>query len=211
MKKYAPWFIVAILIIAIGFIWFSLQKTIDQKNSENAALTLKYEQLIADVNLKAKDTAVRTTEANKKYADLKDEAAKKLSDLNEEASRKLSSAKEEADSKLAQIASEAESKLRSADRAVQAANLPEVRLTVAFRKALMNSGQVAVIKSLNPTTTAIALGVRRASTNQQKSLALVFDQGQVKEIGEREGWAFLPGDMLQFTQAGHKPLLLQVQ
>ena len=104
-----------------------------------------------------------------------------------------------ANTKLQQLAAEANEKLA-------VANQPEVSVLVSFRKALFGSGDIAVIKNISSQSIPISLTVNRSSTGQQKQLELVFDGGQFKEIGEREGWAFLPGDTIQISQPGHKSL-----
>ena len=104
-----------------------------------------------------------------------------------------------ANARLHALADEANSKLA-------VANLPQVSIAVSFRKALLSSGNVAVIRNIAAQSIPASLAVNRPSTGQQKLFELVFDAGQVKEIGEREGWAFLPGDTILISQPEHKSL-----
>jgi hypothetical protein len=104
-----------------------------------------------------------------------------------------------ANTQLQRLAAEANEKL-------VAANQPEVSVLVSFRKAFFASGDIAVIKNISSQPIPVSLTVNRSSTGQQKQFELVFDGGQFKEIGEREGWAFLPGDTIQVSQPGHKSL-----
>ena len=119
----------------------------------------------------------------------------KYNSLAADANAKISTA----NTKLEQLATEANEKLA-------VANQPEVSVLVSFRKAFFGSGDIAVIKNISSQSIPVSLTVNRSSTGQRKQLELVFDGGQFKEIGEREGWAFLPGDTIQVSQPGHKSL-----
>lgn len=140
----------------------------------------------------------------KQNGDLVNEANTKLGKLKEEANEKLKQLAENATARVQQLANEANSKL-------QAANQPEVEALVSFRKALLSSGKVAVIKNTAGQSVAISVSISRTSTGGGRVSELTLDPGQVKEIGEREGWAFIPGDQIVVAQAGHKSMTYVVQ
>ena len=79
-------------------------------------------------------------------------------------------------------------------------------MLVSFRKAIFGSGSVAMIRNSSSQSISVSLVAERSSTNQRRPFELTIDGGQVKEIGEREGWAFLNGDALKISQPGHKSL-----
>ena len=93
-----------------------------------------------------------------------------------------------------------------ANQKIQIANLPEVKVKVTFRKAIFSSGNVAHINNISNQSIAITTDVERPSAGQKKSFTLTIDPGQSKEIGERQGWAFVNGDVMTITQPGHKSL-----
>lgn len=107
-----------------------------------------------------------------------------------------------------QLVNDANNKLAEAQSRIQRANQPEVPVRVGFRKALMSSGNVAGFNNTSGQTIAISINVSRSS-GQSRSFEVTLDPGMTKEIGEREGWAFIPGDSITITQPGHKSKTFQ--
>lgn len=89
---------------------------------------------------------------------------------------------------------------------LQLANQPEVSVRIGFRKALLRSGNVAVITNTSGQAIAINAEIERPSSTLRRSFSLTLDPGQTKEIGEREGWAFIPRDVVTISQPEHKAL-----
>ncbi len=89
---------------------------------------------------------------------------------------------------------------------VDEANQREVQVRVFFRRAFFGSGNVAGISNFSNQSIAITADVKRPSSGQTNHFEMVIDPGQVKEIGEREGWAFVPGDTVTVSQPEHKSL-----
>lgn len=137
-------------------------------------------------------------------ADLVNESNTKLGKLKDEANEKIRQLAEVAASKVQQLASEANSQL-------QAANQPEVEVLVGFRKAMISSGKVAVIKSTSGQPIAVSVSAERSTSGGIRVFELTLDPGQIKEIGEREGWAFIAGDQMRISQPGHKTMAYQLQ
>lgn len=140
-------------------------------------------------------------------------ANEKNSSLVAQASSQLRAADDKinaANEKLQQVATEARTRIQAlaseANEKLQAANQPEPTVLVSFRKAFLGSGGVATIKNTSSQPIAVSLVAERSSTSQRRPFDLTIDGGLVKEIGEREGWAFLAGDTLKVSQPGHKPL-----
>lgn len=90
---------------------------------------------------------------------------------------------------------------------IQLASLPEVQVSVSFRKALLNAGNVAMIKNNSGQTIAISVEISRPASYQSRRFDLTLDHGRSKEIGAIEGWAFVPGDIVTIQQAGHKEVV----
>lgn len=108
-------------------------------------------------------------------------------------------AKESAKAELVQLAN-------LAQQQIDAASLKEVQVTVSFRKALISSGQVAMIRSNAGQSIAITAVIARPSSNQSTSREIALDPNQTVEIGQREGWAFVSGDVIRIEQPQHKAL-----
>lgn len=108
----------------------------------------------------------------------------------------------DANSKIAQLTQQANEKIRLA-------NQPEIPIRVSFRKAWLASGNVAGFHNLSAQTVAVVANVERPLSGQGRAFTLAIDPGVTKEIGEVEGWAFVPGDSITLTQPEHKSLLVR--
>jgi len=100
--------------------------------------------------------------------------------------------------------------VNEANQRIQSASQPEVEATVSFRKALLYSGSVVVITNRSNQTIALQADIERPSSSQTKSLTITLDPASSKEIGEREGWAFIPQDQITLSQAGHKSIRVRL-
>jgi hypothetical protein len=175
MQKTIPWILSALLAIATIGIHFQNKAIIEGKDAEIKLLNEKNANLISEANSKLSDAAQKLKDADTRAQQIAAEANNKIQALATEATEKL-----------------------------QAANQPEATVAVAFRKALLGNGNVAMIKNTGPQAAPLTLQFIRASTGQQRSIQVVIDQSRSVDIGEREGWAFLPGDEVQVSQPGHK-------
>lgn len=161
-----------------------------------ALLAINWQQSRQEIS--AKNTEI--SELHAQYETLRSEANSKL----EQAANAHKALVQEANEKLASADQEAREKLAEA-------NQREVQVNVRFRKALLSSGSVAVISNRAGEAVAYVLDVERPSNGQRRTIDVVIDAGQTKELGEREGWAFLPGDTLKISQAGRKALVYSPQ
>lgn len=175
MNKFLPWAISAVLAIAL------------------IAVTVHYNGIVA-----AKETELQA-------------AIEKNSSLSNQVSTQLKAADDKinaANERLQQVAAEARTRIQAlaaeANEKLQSANQPEPTVLVSFRKATFDSGSVAMVRNSSSQSISVSLVAVRLSTNQQRPFEVTIDGGQVKEIGEREGWAFLNGDALKISQPGHK-------
>lgn len=94
-----------------------------------------------------------------------------------------------------------------ANQKLQLANQREVAAKVSFRKAMLSNGNVVGITNTSAETISLIAEIERRASGQKRSYDLVIDPGKSKEIGEREGWAFTPGDTIKLSQANHKSLI----
>jgi hypothetical protein len=133
----------------------------------------------------------RLDQQNAELADLK----AKYEQVVAEANQKI----QDANHRLEAVAQEADEKIRLAQ-------LPEVEVTLGFRKALFSSGNVAVIKNTSGESIALTAVASRPGSDYKKAFEITVDSGQTREIGEQEGWAFVKGDAISLSQAEHKSL-----
>lgn len=175
--KFVPWIISVACLGLLGWVWQDSQTKLEQKDAELAGLRQQYSELVTDANSKL------------------EAAHGKVKQLTEEANEKLRLA----NNQLKELAGEADEK-------IQQANQREVPVTVGFRKAMLSSGHVAAFTNTSGQSIAVVAEVRRASSGQSRSFDITLDPGRKKELGEREGWAFVAGDTITVNQPGHKSL-----
>lgn len=179
VSKILPWVLLLVVCIVFGFVWQSMNAQLNQNASELAVLK-EQQRKVAD-------------EAQSTIKQIEQEKVQILSAANQE-KQKLQS---EMDQEKAKLQVEAQ-------QALQLANLPEAQVQVSFRKALLSDGSVARFKSSATSSIAISVEVKRPGTGVNKQFDLTLDPNNVKEIGDREGWAFVSGDSILITQPGHK-------
>lgn len=179
--KILPWVLLLVVCVVFGFVWQSMNMQLNQNLNELTSLREQQKKI--------------TEEAQATIKKIEQEKTHVLSLVNQEKQKLLS----EMDLEKAKLQAEAQ-------QALQLANLPEAQLRVSFRKALTGGGNVAVFKSAAGTPIAINVEVKRPETNSSKQFDLTIDPNRVQEIGHREGWAFVSGDLILVNQPGHKSL-----
>jgi len=148
-----------------------------------------------DTRLKIEQKDAELASIKQQYDQLVSEANTKL----EAAHTKVKQLAEEANARIKEQADDANDKL-------QLANQREVQVGVKFRKAMISNGHVAVIANASSQTIAITVDIQRGTSGQARSVDLTIDPGRYKELGEREGWAFIAGDSIKVSQPGFKSL-----
>jgi hypothetical protein len=182
MNKILPWLISVALAIALAVVHYHYKGIIAAKDVELQAASERNASLVTEAENRLKEAGEKVTAANERLQQLATEARAKLQALTTEANEKL-----------------------------QVANQPEPTVLVSFRKAFLGSGGVATIKNTASQAISVSLVAARSATNQQRQFELVVDGGLVKEIGERDGWAFLSGDTLKISQPSHKVVTFTVK
>jgi dsDNA-specific endonuclease/ATPase MutS2 len=177
--KFLPWVLLLIVSIAFVFVWQSMNAQLTQTTSELAALKDQQKKMAAD-----SQAAIKQIEQEK---------AQILNTVSQEKQKLLS----EMDQEKTKLQEEAQ-------QALQLANMPEVQVQVSFRKAITGSGSVAVFRSTASSPIAISVEVKRSEAGSSKKFDLTIDPNRVQEIGHREGWAVISGDLIQISQSGHK-------
>ena len=209
MKPLVPWTLAALFAIGSAGTLFYYRGVLEGKTAELSAAQARYASLesssaaaLKDVNeklamaqLKLVETA---TAADKKVMEISARADANAKAISDEASRKMQEVSSQADARAKAIADEASERLKEA-------SLPEVTVLVGFRKGVLSSGSVAIVRNVSSTAISLALTAMRPNANRRKIFRFVVDPNAAKEIGEQEGWAFVKGDVLKVEQPGHKP------
>lgn len=185
MSKVVPWLVAAVFAIAAAVLHFHYQGVIASKDAELTSVQDQLKAMAASSEAKLKAVSEQVAAAEQKASEIAAKAAEKVQEIAAAASAKVEEVKAEASTKL------------------QAASLPEATVNVAFRKAIFSSGHVAVITNTSPATISATITASRPS-GVGKRFDLTLDPNRPKEIGEREGWAFVAGDRVQVEQPGHK-------
>ena len=209
MQKIIPWLLSAILSILLGAVALYYKNELTQRDLEIQSLKTAAAQTLAEATakLKAADDRVAKTDASAAERIAAADAAAKatealaaarMKETSDQAAAKIQETNDQARVRVETLEAEARNKL-------QAANLPEATVDVTFRKAVMSNGSVALFRNTSQVSTPFAIVAVRPATNQSRKFTPVLDGGRITEIGEREGWAFLPGDVVRVVQPGHKP------
>ena len=190
MQKLIPWSVSSILLIALVVAVMHFRNVVELKDAELQSLRLA--QAASAVELSQKLAA-----ADAKAQEMAASAAAKIQEVSEQAAAVVQQV-------TAQATASAEAQAAEAAQRLKAASLPEATAEVTFRKAFLSNGSFAIIRNTSSTSVPFAIVVSRAATNQARRMNRVIDGGKVAEIGEREGWAFLPGDVVRISHPDHK-------
>lgn len=150
------------------------------------------------------------TQLEQKDAELSDLRGK-YRELAVEANRKLEEANKRYNDTVVDANKRYNATVAEANQKIHAASLPEVGIQVGFRKALLSSGNVAILRNFSGQTIAITVAIERPSSGQNKGYELTLDPNQIKEIGGQEGWAFVSGDTIKISQPAHKDITFTKQ
>ena len=197
MQKYIPWSVSAVLLAALVGTALYFRGVVESKDIEIQALRAEQAASAAEANLKLQAAGERVAAADAKAQEIAASAAAKVQEVSEQAAAVVQQVTTQANASAEAQAAEARERLR-------AASLPEAKAEITFRKAMLSNGSVAVIRNTSSAAVPFTIFVGRAATNQTRQVSAVIDAGRFAEIGEREGWAFLPGDTVRITHPGHK-------
>lgn len=198
MQKIIPWISTVIVTIIFGAVAFYYKNEMAQKDIEIQILKMEATRSLTEAIGKIKAADDRVTKRDARAAEqiaVADAATKTVEAL---AATRIKETSDQATSRMEAVETEARYKL-------QAANLPEATVEVTFRKALISNGSVARFRNRSQVSTSFTIGVARPATNQNRQFMRVIDGAKITEIGEREGWSFLPGDVIRVLQPEHKP------
>jgi outer membrane murein-binding lipoprotein Lpp len=88
--------------------------------------------------------------------------------------------------------------------------VPELPVSVSFRRAFLGRSMVAEFSSHATTDMAVVVEVVDAATHNRRSLHVEVGPGRPTRLGRLQGLDLEPGDALTMTHDGYKPLSAQV-
>lgn len=197
MQKIIPWISTAIVTIILGAVAIYYNNEITQKDAEIQNLKAEATRNLTETTAKLKAADDRVTKIDARAEERIAFADAATKDIETLSAIKIKETSDQATSKMEAVENETRNKL-------QAANLPEATVEVTFRKALTSNGRVARFRNRSQVSTSFTIAVARPATNQTRQFMRVIDGEKTIEIGEREGWAFLPGDVIRVVQPEHK-------
>ena len=204
MSKLIPWIIAVAATLGLIGSHFYYRDVVARKDTAIAEVESKLAALDRDSQAKVQALSARAATAEQRASEVSAEAVAKVQQIAEEASTKVQEVSAEAAAKL-------DAARRESNARVEAASKPDTTVSVTFRKAILASGLVAGFRNTSKGPIEIGVTAVRPSTRQERQYRMVLDAQQAKEIGEREGWAFLPGDTVLVTQPEHKPKMASAQ
>jgi hypothetical protein len=128
---------------------------------------------------------------------LLDEAARKYQALQVETSNKLGAA----EARYQALDEDAKAKITQAGKR-------ETQIRVAFRK--VGAGSAAQLTNMGNQPAPVMLRVTRPASDKLYVREITLNPGQLKEIGQKDGWIFAAGDVLTLEQADRRPATFTV-
>jgi hypothetical protein len=120
----------------------------------------------------------------------------------------LRSAFDSAQQELVNLQSEV-TRLQTANSQLQAQRVelvkPDLPVSVSVRHAIFGAGLVVALKNTSPSDLAVTGEFRRPGAASQ-TRELVIPANGAREIGEREGWAFVVGDTIVLSNPQFRDL-----
>jgi hypothetical protein len=111
---------------------------------------------------------------------------------------------------LTQDVAKLQNELKASRTQLVAEVRPDLPVRVAFRRALLGSGQVALLQNLSNREIQVTLEVSAPATGQHFSRPLVIEPNRTREFGHIEGWEFAAGQEVTLNNAQYRPLSVLV-
>lgn len=93
---------------------------------------------------------------------------------------------------------------------IQAEAKPDLPLSVGFRRALIGTGRVLVLRNNSASDLDLAVIVRSDATGLVQRRELDVPANRVIQLGPAQGWSFAPGQRVVFRNVGFRPGVITV-
>jgi hypothetical protein len=82
---------------------------------------------------------------------------------------------------------------------------PDLPLSIGFRRAILGTGLVMELRNNAGSELEVAAVFISGATDQTQRRNLVLAPSRVVQFGSAEGWAFVPGQRIAFSNVNYRP------
>jgi hypothetical protein len=105
---------------------------------------------------------------------------------------------------------EEQQRLQKSEAHSPAAALQELPVRLTFHKAMLGTGQVAVLQNLSDDDLEVTLEVRNAADGGQVQKRVLIGARAMARVGPAQGWRFTRGQVVRLNNARYRPLVQTV-
>ena len=91
-----------------------------------------------------------------------------------------------------------------------AALLPELPIDLAIRENAMGRGSIVQFHNTSQTRRAVLVELKNPRRNHYRAAPVQLAPGELREIGEAQGWIFASGETITVREDGHSPRSLTI-
>jgi Zn finger protein HypA/HybF involved in hydrogenase expression len=88
---------------------------------------------------------------------------------------------------------------------------PDLPVRISFRRALLGQGEVGTFQNLSDRVLEITLDVISPATGASMHRSYVLNPRGMIQVGPLERWPFAPGQKIELTNPGFRPVIRTVQ
>ena len=91
-----------------------------------------------------------------------------------------------------------------------AALLPELPISLAIREDARGRGSIVQFHNTSQKQRAVLVELKNPKRNHYRAAPVQLDPGELREIGEDQGWMFASGETITVREDGHSPRSLTI-
>jgi hypothetical protein len=110
-----------------------------------------------------------------------------------------------------QQSSSQQQQLQDAQAQLSAESRPDLPIRVGFRRALLGQGEVGMFQNLSNRVLEVTLDVNSPATGASMHHNYVLNPRGLLQVGPLEHWAFAPGQKIELSNPGFRPIVRMVQ
>jgi hypothetical protein len=88
--------------------------------------------------------------------------------------------------------------------------LPDLPISLAFHENRSGRGYIVQVHNTSQRHLAVLVELRNATLNEYRAAPLELDPGELREIGQAQGWSIASGETINIRQDGYRPSSLTV-
>ena len=88
--------------------------------------------------------------------------------------------------------------------------LPEQPLSLTYRENPHGRGYIAEIHNTSPKQLAVLVELKNPALRQVRAARLELAPGELREIGQAQGWNLASGETIRIRQDGFRPISLKM-